>query len=263
MTRPLITLTTDFGLSSPYVAQMKGTILSICREVDLVDISHAIAPQNVREGAFVLADSTPRFPAESIHIAVVDPGVGTSRKLVYAEIGTQRYLAPDNGLLSVLLQQHPLKAVVTLENRDYWLPGTTATFHGRDILSPVAAHLALAVAPAELGPPQKGIRVLEWPPVERSAHAVRGQVIHIDSFGNLITNLSREELDRLGQSSSLIVRIRNREVRGLVYSYGSALEGELVALFDSAGRLEIAIVGNSAAARLGIGVGEPVEVLAT
>lgn len=131
MSRPLITLTTDFGSGSPYVAQMKGVILSLCREVDLVDISHAIGPQNIREGAVVLADATPRFPPGTIHVAVVDPGVGTSRRLLYAEIGQQRYLAPDNGLLSLLATQQRPQRIRALENDSLWLSSASHTFHGR------------------------------------------------------------------------------------------------------------------------------------
>ena len=147
MSRPRITLTTDFGLGSPYVAQMKGVILSLCGEADLIDITHGIGPQNVREGAVVLADTTPRFPPGTIHVAVVDPGVGTARKLVYAEIGPQRYLAPDNGLLSLLAASQPPSRIVSLENSQFWLPEVSPTFHGRDILSPVAARLAGGASP--------------------------------------------------------------------------------------------------------------------
>src|SRR5437762_10863778 len=129
--RSIITLTTDFGVSSPYVAQMKGVILSICRDVELVDISHAVGPQNIREGAVVLADVTPRFPQGTIHVAVVDPGVGTSRRIVYAEIGGQRYVAPDNGLLSLLALRQQPKTIVSIENREYWLPESSNTFQGR------------------------------------------------------------------------------------------------------------------------------------
>src|SRR5262245_59451134 len=136
MSRPLITLTTDFGVGSPYVAQIKGVILSICREIDLVDISHSVSPQSIREGAVVLADATPRFPAGTIHVAVVDPGVGTSRRIVYAEIGPQRYIAPDNGLLSLLAQRDQPRLIVALENSNYWLSERSLTFHGRDIMAP-------------------------------------------------------------------------------------------------------------------------------
>src|SRR5687768_15648786 len=190
--RPLITLTTDFGNGSPYVAQVKGAILSVGREVDLVDITHGVAPQNVREGAVVLADATPRFPAGTIHVAVVDPGVGTKRRLVYAEISQQRYLAPDNGLLTLLARRWPPTRILSLENRRYWAPQPSSTFHGRDILAPVAAHLACGIDPADLGPPTDSLLLLDVPDPIRAPGSVCGEVQYVDSFGNLITNISRE-----------------------------------------------------------------------
>ena len=150
MPRPLVTLTTDFGQGSPYVAQMKGVLLRLCPDAEIVDITHGISPQKVRQAAIVLADVTPWFPASTLHVAVIDPGVGTTRRLVYAEIGTQRYLAPDNGSLSRLSQGAAVQRVIALENRRYYLPEVSSTFHGRDILAPVAAHLLLGADPADL-----------------------------------------------------------------------------------------------------------------
>jgi S-adenosylmethionine hydrolase len=260
MPRPLITLTTDFGSGSPYVAQMKGVILSLCREVDLIDISHAIAAQNIREGAVVLADATPRFPADTIHVVVVDPGVGTSRKLLYAEIGEQRYLAPDNGLLSLLAGHAPLHRLRALENAAYWLPGTSHTFHGRDVLAPVAAHLACGLDPNDLGPPLAALHSLPWPQPQSSGEAIAGEVLYLDSFGNLITNIRQEEVASLGEASRLTVTCCDRTIRGIVPTYSSALPQELVALFDSQGRLELAVVQGSAARELAIGPGAGVVV---
>src|SRR5437762_1245299 len=170
--RSIITLTTDFGVSSPYVAQMKGVILSICRDVELVDISHAVGPQNIREGAVVLADATPRFPAGTVHVAVVDPGVGTARRIVYAEIGEQRYVAPDNGLLSRLARSERPRRMVALENADYWLPQMSQTFHGRDIMAPAAAHVAGGVDPRNLGPVRDSMLMLDWPEAKKSTSGV-------------------------------------------------------------------------------------------
>lgn len=260
MPRSLITLTTDFGVGSPYVAQMKGVILSICRDVELVDISHAIGPQNIREGAVVLADATPRFPAGTIHIAVVDPGVGTSRRIVYAELGEQRYLAPDNGLLSPLASRHEPKRIAALENANYWLPQPSRTFQGRDILAPVAAHLAAGLDPKQLGPPRDAIVMLNWPQPKKSASSVAGEILYIDSFGNLITNMGQRDVQALGDPASLVVDCGGRKIRGIVPTYGAALNGEFVALFDSQGRLEVAVVGGSAARELQAQVGEAVVV---
>jgi S-adenosylmethionine hydrolase len=259
--RPLITLTTDFGLCSPYVAQMKGVILALTRDVDLIDITHGIGPQRIHEGALVLSDTTPRFPPGTIHLAVVDPGVGTSRRLVYAEISQHRYVAPDNGLLSFLIRHERPTRLIAIENQAYWLPHTSQTFHGRDILAPVAAHLALGLDPALLGPPLAACVMLDSALPTKSNSSVRGQVLYVDSFGNLISNISRHELTWLGDMARLAIRCAGRETKGLVPTYGSAMPGELVAMFDSQGRLEIAVCQGSAARELA--AGEGAEVLVT
>jgi S-adenosylmethionine hydrolase len=256
----IITLTTDFGMGSPYVAQMKGVILSICRDVKLVDITHSIGPQNVREGAVVLDDATRRFPPDTIHVAVVDPGVGTARRIVYVEIGDQRYIAPDNGLLSRLARREPPRLVIVIENPAFWLPEPSATFHGRDIMAPVAAHLADGINPAKLGPQDGSLLILEAPQPQESSRGIAGEVLLIDSFGNLITNIDRESVAVLGNPTTLTIDCGDGQVRGVVPSYGAGLNGELVVLFDSQGRLEIAKVGGSAAKELQIQAGEPVIV---
>lgn len=260
--RSIITLTTDFGVGSPYVAQMKGVILSICRDVELVDISHSIAPQNIREGAIVLADVTPRFPAGTIHIAVIDPGVGTARRIIHAQIGEQRYIAPDNGLLSLLADRQTPRQIVPLENSEYWLPNYSKTFHGRDIMAPVAANLANGLTLSKLGRPTESLTMLDWPKPECSPRTVAGEVLYIDSFGNLITNINREFVDAIGEAAKPIIDCGGRRIRGVVTTYGAALESEIAALFDSQGRLEIAKVGGNAAHDLQIEVGESVIVTA-
>jgi S-adenosylmethionine hydrolase len=237
---------------------MKGVILSICREVDLVDISHSDGPQNIREGAVVLADATPRFPDGTIHVAVVDPGVGTSRPILYAEIGQQRYIAPDNGLLSLLAGRQRPQRIRALENDSFWLPGTSPTFHGRDIMAPVAAHLALGANPDDLGPPATGLHALAWPQPVVSERGVTGEVLYVDSFGNLITNLARTDVAAAGNPSRLLITCAGRTIRGLIPTYASALPRELVALFDSQGRLELAIVQGSAARELAVEAGAAV-----
>lgn len=260
MMRPLITLTTDFGISSPYIAQMKGVILSLCREVDLVDVTHAIAPQNIQEGAVVLADTTPRFPPGTLHLAVVDPGVGSSRRLVYAEIGEQRYLAPDNGLLGMLAAATWPKRMFVLENRDYWLPEVSHTFHGRDILAPVAAHLANGLDPALLGPPLAALESLDVLKPKKTRSGVQGEVLYVDSFGNAITNIRRDDLALLGDLARMSVEFAGGTIPHPVANYSAGLEGETIALFDSQNRLEIAVVGGSAARKHGIAAGEHVRV---
>jgi S-adenosylmethionine hydrolase len=258
--RPIITLTTDFGAESPYVAQMKGVILSICRDVEMVDISHAIGPQNIREGAVVLADVTPRFPTGTIHLAVVDPGVGTARRIVCAEFSQQHYIAPDNGLLSLLRCSGPPGRFFAVENSKYWLAEPSQTFHGRDIMAPVAAHLARGLDPAKLGSALDDLAMLDWPQARKSGRRLVGEVLYVDSFGNLITNLYQEELLELAEASSMVVECSGRKIRGIVPTYGAAMAGELIALFDSQGRLEIAKVNGNAARELRIQAGEAVAV---
>jgi S-adenosylmethionine hydrolase len=258
--RAIITFITDFGPGSSYVAQLKGVTLSICSEATLVDISHAIEPQNIRQAAIILADATPRFPAGTIHVAVVDPGVGTTRRLIYAEIGEQRFVAPDNGLLSRLAIRTAPQRIVVLENPDYWLPQRSNTFHGRDILAPVGAHLAAGIDFQDLGPPQTGIVMLDWPESRRTQDGIAGEVILIDSFGNLISNIERSDVESLGRSNSLLVDCGGYLTRGVVPTYAAAMNGEIVALFDSQGRLEVAKVGGSAAEQLQMRVGDSIVV---
>ena len=256
----IITLTTDFGLGSPYVAQMKGVILSLCPEATLVDITHGIGPQNIREGAVVLADTTPRFPPDTIHIAVVDPGVGTSRELVYAATAGHKYLAPDNGLLSLLARQNRPARMIALREKAYWLPHVSSTFHGRDILAPVAAHLAAGLDPARLGPLQEKLVMLPLPQAEWRGRELHGEVLYVDSFGNLITNITSVLLRNTNDLTKRLVRIKNCSIHPIVATYGDVSEGELLALLDSQGRLEIAAARASAAKILGVTIGEPVVV---
>jgi S-adenosyl-L-methionine hydrolase (adenosine-forming) len=250
MARALVTLTTDFGIGSPYVAQMKGALLAICRDADIVDVTHAIAPQNIREGAIVLGDVTPRFPPGTLHVVVVDPGVGTSRRLVYAEIVGQRYLSPDNGLLSWLLKHHALGRAFALENRQLWSETVSFTFHGRDVLAPVAAHLCRGVSPDDLGPPIVDLATIRWPEANVHPDRLAGEVLYVDSFGNLITNIDAALLDRLGARSERIVECSGARISGVQATYGLSRTGEVVALVDSQGRLEVAVVNGSASERL-------------
>src|SRR5215213_2539522 len=172
----IITLTTDFGEGSPYVAAMKGVILSLNPSARLVDITHTIPPQNIRRGAMVLDEVTPLFPAGTLHVAVVDPGVGTARAIVYAEVGDQRYIGPDNGLFSRLAERHaPTKIRAITEERWFRRP-VAPTFHGRDIMAPAAAHLSLGVDPDSLGPPLAALATLDRPGARKVANRIEGQV---------------------------------------------------------------------------------------
>ena len=256
----IITLTTDFGTGSPYVAAMKGVILSINPAVTIVDISHAIRPQDVRHGAIVLDDVSDRFPADTIHVAVVDPGVGTDRSIVFAKIGRQNYIAPDNGLLDRVAKRTPPARIIRITEEEYWLKPVSATFHGRDIMAPVAARLSLGLDPNLLGRPAKIIAGLEWPEATVTARKIEGAVLEIDSFGNLITNITADMLAGRPTDYRVCIICSIYETWGIFRAYAEQPSGTLVATIGSTSRLELAVVGDSAAARLDIQVGAPVIV---
>jgi S-adenosyl-L-methionine hydrolase (adenosine-forming) len=257
---PLIALTTDFGTSSPYVAAMKGVILSLNPQAQIVDVTHAIPHQDVRQGAWVLTEICPWFPAGTIHVVVVDPGVGTSRRMIYAEIGAQRYLAPDNGLLSRLALPAQPARIITLAEPSYWLPRVSATFHGRDILAPVAARLSLGLDPELLGPRQKQLIEFTWPEVTILPGKIKGSVRSIDSFGNLVTDITADMLAPAPTDERTRVVCDEHETLGIFRTYEEQPPMTLVALVGSSGYLELAIVGDSASIMLGVTVGTPVEV---
>jgi S-adenosylmethionine hydrolase len=236
---PVITLTTDFGPSSPYVAAMKGVILSINPAAVLIDISHAIPPQDIRAGAIVLEETTRWFPAGTIHVAVVDPGVGSERKIVYAQIGEQCYVAPDNGLLSRLALAAEPSTIVSVAEPQFWLPQVSKTFHGRDIMAPVAARLSLGLAPLELGPRLADIERL---------------------FGNLVTDITEQALAGVPRGEQTTIHCDDHETQGIFSTYSDQPEMTLIALIGSSGKLELAIVGDSAALMLGVRVGTPVII---
>jgi S-adenosyl-L-methionine hydrolase (adenosine-forming) len=256
----IITLTTDFGPSSPYVAAVKGVILSINPAATLVDTTHAIAPQDIRQGALVLAEATRWFPDDTIHVAVVDPGVGTARSILYARIGNHDFLAPDNGLLSRLAISTPPSTIIDVTDRQYWLPTVSATFHGRDILAPVAARLSLGLEPARLGAARHDMVHLQWPEVGVTERRIEGTVQAIDSFGNLVTNISADALAGVPRGEDVTVTCDEHETQGIFTTYADQPQMTLIALLGSSGNLELAIVGDSAAVMLGVPVGTPVTI---
>jgi S-adenosylmethionine hydrolase len=255
---PIVTLTTDFGEDSPYVAAMKGVILAINPKARLVDLSHAIPPQDVRHAAFFLAAAIPCFPRGVMHVVVVDPGVGSERALLYVEVEGQRLLVPDNGCWTEIASVRPA-VVRRLAEPVYWRHPVSATFHGRDILAPVAGHLSRGVDPAALGPlVTDWVRLPGRPPNVRPGE-IRGEVVFVDHFGNLITNVPGEAFQPL--TAGLVrISVADREIPRHVRTYADAEPGALVALVGSTGRLEIAVVQGSAAERLHLGVGTPVLV---
>jgi S-adenosylmethionine hydrolase len=255
-----ITLITDFGTGSHYVAAMKGVILSLCPQAIIVDIAHDVPPQDVRLAALLLDDVADWFPAETIHVVVIDPGVGTDRAIVYAQMGQQHFLAPDNGLLSRLAARKPPTKLLRLSEPAYWLPQVSTTFHGRDIMAPVAARLAMGLDPDRLGPPLERLLALDWPLPRESQARLDGVVIKVDAFGNLITNITADMLCGRPTDRRACIVCNIYETWGIYHAYAEQTGGTLVALIGSGGRLELAIVGDSAARRLGVGVGTPVTL---
>ena len=256
----IITLTTDFGVGSSYVGALKGVILSNNPEVRLVDISHSIAPQQILQAAQVLEETTPLFPPETIHLAVVDPGVGTSRAIVYVEIGQQRYVCPDNGLLGLLANRQRPSKIIRITSERFFRQPVAPTFHGRDIMAPVAAQLSLGLDPTELGPPAETLEQLDWPGAEQLANSIQGEIVSVDSFGNLITNITRDMLADVPTDLSVTIRCDSHETMGIFATYAEQPAMTLVAVIGSGDKLELAIVEESAAAMLGISVGTAVEV---
>lgn len=259
MSTPLITLTSDFGDRGPYVAQMKGVILSQAPAARIVDISHSIPPQAVEEGAWLLSEAAFRFPPGTIHVAVVDPGVGSDRALVLARMAGRTFLAPDNGLLSLCAQAHPPDLVVRLTQPQYWIEPVSRTFHGRDILSPVAAQLCLGVAPEEFGEVVQSLTDPRWPGAEREGQVWTGRIVAVDSFGNLITNIPEQAIAEIAVAP-LVIACGDQQVHGMTGAYSERATGELIALIGSHRRLELAVVDGSAAQRLQVSPGAPVRL---
>ncbi len=299
MTTPLITLTTDFGLSDGYVGTMKGVIFSRAPQAQVIDLSHDIAPQDIAAGAFVLYRAYRYFPPQTIHVAVVDPGVGTARRALLLVTSLGRFVGPDNGLFSYILREavalaaewtgtpasvpaiwHPnfdsnaalattpqerLPAAYVLSNPSYWLEapagaGVGATFQGRDLFAPVAAHLANGVAPGALGQsiPLESLAMLPAAAPRLTSGVIEGRVIAVDHFGNLITNIAAGLLPALGPLETIFVTLSPHRLRGVKTAYGAAQPGEALALINSAGLLEIAITDGNAARMLEGEVGDAV-----
>lgn len=255
----LITLTTDFGTASPYVAAMKGVILSIHPEARVLDLTHAVPPQAVRHASFFLSQCVGEFPAGSIHVAVVDPGVGGERDMLLAAAGGQFVIAPDNGLITGALARLGGPAGVRrLENPAYRKSEVSATFHGRDVFAPAAAHLSRGVAPADFGPALEEWVTLPTAGPRRDPDGWAGEVIFIDDFGNLITNLTGEHV----ASAPAGVTINGEDVRPVRWArtYAEGEDGDRVMLLGSGGHFEVAVVNGSAAAQLTAGVGDRVFV---
>lgn len=256
----IITLTTDFGLKDPYQGAMKGAILSVNPDARLVDISHDVPPGDILTGAYILMEACRWYPPGTVHLAVVDPGVGSSRRPVVIETERYFFVGPDNGLVSEAARADRIKRVIIPENKDFFNNEISSTFHGRDVFGPVAAHLSLGVDPALIGPVVDSATVITLPAAEASAGAVSGEVIYIDSFGNIITNISGIRLLSDASPEDVTVEIEGTRIKGLKRSYFEAPDNDAIALVGSSGRVEIACNGLSAAELLRVSTGDKVTI---
>ncbi|HET7696744.1 MAG TPA: SAM-dependent chlorinase/fluorinase [Vicinamibacterales bacterium] len=258
--RPVIALLTDFGTADHYAGTMKGVILGICPDTTLVDITHDIPPHDVMAGALELAAAYKYFPAGTIFVAVVDPGVGSARRGVAVDTGEYRFVAPDNGVLTQVLREAPAKKIVELTERRYARPTVSRTFEGRDRFAPAAAWIAKGTQFAALGRAVADIQKLPIPVAETSADTVRGVVLRVDRFGNLVTNIDRKTVERLGQGGAITIDAGGQRVSRLVATYAELPADGVGALFGSTDHLELAAPSASAAERLQLGRGAEVTV---
>jgi S-adenosylmethionine hydrolase len=255
MPAPILTLTTDFGLADHYVGAMKGVILGICPRAQLVDITHQVTPFAIAEGAYAIAQAYRYFPPETVHVVVVDPGVGSDRRPILMEAAGQYFVAPDNGVLAMIFarEKHRLRAI---SNQRYFRQPVSLTFHGRDIFAPVAAHLAAGVAPARMGPRiADPVRPSFASPRQTGARTWDGEILKIDRFGNVITNFHVGEfptLDRLA--------IGRSKARRLLRSYAEGRSGELFAIAGSSGYLEVSLNQDSAVKKIGCATGDACQI---
>jgi S-adenosylmethionine hydrolase len=258
---PIITLLTDFGLRDTFIGVMKGVIWSISPNIHIVDLTHEIPAQRVVDGALAIAGAAPYFPAGTIHVCVVDPGVGTARRPMLAAIGDQYFIGPDNGLFSLLIKTAEdlttPPVYIALNKTHYWLPQVSNSFHGRDIFAPVAAHLANGVKLEELGDPFKNPVLITIPVPQKTEDGWLGQVMQVDHFGNLVTNITREQLK---PDTGVTISVKNTTINEVVATFGSKPAGELIAMFDSSGHLAISVVNGNAAERLDVSADEIVRL---
>jgi len=257
---PIIALLSDFGTRDHYAGTMKGVMLDIAPDAVLVDVTHDISPHDILHGALQLAAAVPYFPAGTIVLAVVDPGVGTTRRGIVVEAGDYRFVAPDNGLLTAVLQEIPPGRIVELTERKYALPATSRTFEGRDRFAPAAAWLARGVDVAAFGPVVDTYERLGIPLPETTSDRLRGAVLFVDRFGNLVTNIDRETLNRFAQGTGVSIAAAGLTNARLVETYAEIGDEQICGLFGSTGHMELAAHSASAADRLGLAAGAVVEL---
>lgn len=257
----IVTLTTDFGTRDAYVGAMKGVLCSILPEVSIVDITHEIRPQKIIEAAYLLSTVYPWFPPGTVHVVVVDPGVGTKRRPLAVSADGQLFVGPDNGVLSAPLSGRGVVAHL-IEEVDYELPERSDTFHGRDVFAPAAGHLASGVSIERLGPRVEDFLIEELPRAVVADGCICGEVLRIDRFGNALTNIPRSMLIEIG-SGPYHVTGADRDYGILQRVFQDVPEGETIALIGGDGRVEIAVNGDSAATELGLEPGDKIEIRGT
>ena len=254
-----ITLTTDFGITDPYVGVMKGVIFGIAPAANIIDITHAIEPQNIVQGAHILEAAHRYFAENTVHVAVVDPGVGTPRRAIAVEALEQRFVAPDNGILTPVLG--PEAQVYELIEEKYFLSPRSSTFHGRDIFAPAAAWIASGVELSQMGPLIKDAKTLDLPEVSVKGQSLSGEIIHIDHFGNLVTNIPVHKIEEMFSGGKLFsIQLGEHKILGLVPSYAAGQPGKASGIINSWERLEIFIPNGNAQAQLCRHLGQPVTL---
>ena len=254
----IITLSTDFGLQDAYVGSMKGVILSIDPNAQIVDITHELPVHRIFPAAYLLREACPRFPPGTIHVAVVDPGVGGERNPLLLKIDSRFYVGPDNGIFGLLLDDLPLQGAWRLETREHFLHPVSSTFHGRDIFAPVAAHLASGTSPDAFGPTAERPTTLSLPAHHAEERTLRGEVVYIDRFGNCITNLTEKVVSGWAGGASFTMHAASKEIEGISTTYESTSKGEALSLINSMGHLEIACNQARADRTLCMREGDPV-----
>jgi S-adenosylmethionine hydrolase len=255
----LITLTTDFGYKDPFAGTMKGVILGINPSARIVDLTHGIPAQDIMAGALAVAATAPFFPRGTIHVAVVDPGVGSGRRAILVESEGFFFVGPDNGVFSLALNGKKKDLLIELSNETFHLQPTSSTFHGRDIFAPTAAHLTLGVRPQELGDPVKVFQELRWPEIKHHKGTLRGEVVYIDGFGNLITNVSERVLEKTSPKDC-VLSLGDLTIQGLVPSYSHGEKKQAVALINSWGLLEVSVFKGNAHRTCGAEIGDKVTI---
>ena len=257
----MITLTTDFGLKDPYVAEMKGVILSINPKALIIDITHDVEKFNIRMGAFMLASAAPYFPKGTINIAVIDPGVGTKRRAIIIQTKKDYFIGPDNGVLMLAAHNHGIEHIYQITNQKYMLPKISNTFHGRDIFAPAAAHLNKATDPSEFGPEITDTTRPAFTAIDNKDGILIGEILHVDGFGNLITNLNQQALL---QAKTVKINLHHVSLQlELAKTYAQTKPQEPLALIGSHGFLEIALNQANFAEKHRVRAGDRIEVIPT